>query len=244
MSEVEELKKALETAMGRIASLENERTRAPAQPPGINAHQLLLNPMGTLRGAGYNDEQLGHIRNAAIADFLGPNAPLPMQIAANSGAQLVAAQQASAAVADLSRRFDELSTAQKAKAKREEFKAISQLKDKYPNLSKAISANPDRYAAVLDAHGGTAEEFATAQEGQLTELLSALGAPQETAPTGSVNNPDNKDQSKKVVSAPLGSATNVVPPPPSAIGEQVGVWNKETYAKTKAAILSKVTTPK
>jgi len=241
----EKLEKALDTALARIASLENERSRAPAQTmvPGIDAEKfrqaLVANPMGTLREVGLSAEHLTHVRNAAIADFLGPNAPLPLQMQANMGPQMIATQQAQAAVADLSRRFDEMTTAQKANAKREEFKAISAMKDKYPNLSKAISANPERYKDVLAQHGGSAEEFAAATEAQLTELASVLGVP---APTGSVNNPDNKDQSKKVASAPLGSATNVVPPP-SNQGNAGSVWNKEAYQATKEAILSKVPSP-
>lgn len=231
----EKLEAQIATLLGRIATLEAGRAAAAA-PQGIDPHALIRDPMGTFRQAGYTPDQLTHIRNAAIADFLGPNAPLPMQMQANMGPQMIATQQAQAALADLSRRFDEMTSAQKTTAKREEFKAISALKDKYPYLSKAISANPDRYSAALASHGGTAEEFATAQEAQLTELVAIyVPAP---ASTGSVKTPDNQDQSKKVASAPMGSATNVVPPPQGNPGKDSKVWNRDAYLATKEAILS------
>lgn len=236
---VAQLQKSLETALSRIGSLEGElRGKKPEVPQGIDPtvlrNQLTLDPIAALRGYNIPDETITHLRTCLIADLLGDAAPQHMKDIARSGKQVIATQASNAAVADLSRRFDELTTGQKNKQKRDEFNAITAMKDKYPNLAKAATAKPELFTDSLVKHGGTAEEFAVAEEARLAEVAAALGVP-----TTSVNNVDNKDQSKKVVSAPLASALNGAVPDITQ-GSKPSSWNQESHNKLRDEIVAKV----
>lgn len=248
-----ELQKALDTAVTRIASLEQELRGRPQQtqqePQGINPQQLMqalmLDAPGVLRNMGLTPDHIAHVRTQIIADALGDNAPPQMMMAAMQGQQYVAAQQTSAAVADLSRQVNAIVTEQTRKSKRESFNAMAALKDKYPHLSKAISANPDRFLAGLDAHGGTAEEYAAQKEQELAEIVTLLGAapqgqPAQAAHTSpaSVNNAANTGHSMQAGSAPTAGALNATPPP--APQGNTEVWDAAQYQAVKDRILKKV----
>ncbi len=238
MDATNELKTALDTAIGRIASLENELRNRAKEPtkPGFDVeafrHNLILDPLETMKQLGLTAEQIKHAKTVFVADFLGPNAPADMRLAASQGPQLIATQATNSAVAELSRRLDELSNSGLKAAKRESFKAITASKDKHPNLSKAVTADEDDLMAELDAFKGTAEEFATAKEAKLSKLASVF-APQPA----SVNNADTKDQSSKVAPAPLAGGLNTVQ---SVVSDKPAGWTAESHATLRDKIVHKL----
>ncbi len=236
---VEELQKALSTAIGRIAAMESELRSKPAAAPGkagIDLDEvrqgLLLDPLGFMQKLGFQPHQINHAKTVFVSDFLGDKAPPDMRLAAAQGPQLIATQATNSAVAELSRRLDELSNSGLKAAKRESFKAITASKDKHPNLSKAVTADEDDLMAELDAFKGTAEEFATAKEAKLSKLASVF-APQPA----SVNNADTKDQSSKVAPAPLAGGLNTVQ---SVVSDKPAGWTAESHATLRDKIVHKL----
>ena len=231
----------------RIATLEKQNQ---AKPNLAELRRLLvLDPQSFFTTIGLSAEEINHVDTVSVVKTLGDSAPLQMKMAAASGPQLIASQTQAQSVADLSRQVAELTKAQAAKARGEEFQAITAKASEYPHLSKAAKANPALFKRELEAHGGTAEEFAKAKEESLAEIAAALGVP--TAPqekpaggnspsTGSVKTPDSQDQSKKVASALSDGAINGTPAPSSASKE--GKWNDSAFQALKQKIIAN--TPK
>ncbi len=175
------------------------------------------------------------MRTVLIADKLGDNAPAHMKAIAMQGPQMMAAQATAESVATLSRRLDERDKQEQKAAKRESFKTISGNKEKYPNLTKAVAADPS-LIEEMDRHGGTAEEFAALQEAKLVKLTAAFGLPAASV------NADNKDQSTKVTPTPL--ASNLNGDVPAAANATEGAWTREHYLKVRNEIVQRATRPK
>ena len=242
-TETEELRKALDTAIARISTMEGElraKPKAAETPPApvfdiFKFRQALaLDPVGTMRSMQMSPEHIEHVRTSLLVDQLGDNAPAHLRMTVQQGPQMMAVAAQGESLAMLSRRLDERDAREQSTAKRESFKSISANKEKYPNLAKAVAADPE-LISELEKHGGTAEEFAASQEAKLTKL-AAVFAP----PAGSVK-PDNSDQSKQVMPTPLAGALGGDPP---VIVKNPGGWSRDAFTKTRDEIVQKYARPK
>ncbi len=239
-----ELMAKLETAIGRISALEGELRSKPkaAEVPAAPAFDiykfreaLTIDPVGTMKAMQMNPEHVEHVRSILLADKMGDAASPHLKMMAMQGPQMMAAQATADSVANLSRRLDERDKQEQKAAKRESFKTISVDKEKYPNLAKAVSADPALFEEV-DLHGGTAEEFAVSQEAKLKKLVAVL------VPSAASVTADNKDQSTKVVPTPLAGALGG--DPPAITKSKPGEWTREESRKLRDEIVLKSTSPK
>lgn len=244
-------KAAYDMLMSKVASLEHELRGKPAQPQGIDPAQffnnLLINPKGTMAQYGLEEQHVEQVRTLLIADKLGPNAPLHMQVAANSGQSMTAVRELQQLVKTLADKVSNSETTHKKFTEREKFKAAMTDASKNPNLAKAFAKNPEKYIASLESQGVTAEEFIAKQEGELKEYAElfapSAGTPAGTTPAASVN-ADNKTPSKQgaVLSAPLGGNLKDVPAP--TIPSKPGAWNKDAFKDLKEKIVAQATAEK
>lgn len=243
--DITELKVAFAKAQERIASMEYElRQKSQAAPLPFTPEfqrRLFLDPVGTMKAMKASQEVLDTARAAFIADTLGESAPPQIRFAAAQGPQVLAAQAQQEQLANLSRQVEEMKNAALNGSKRTSFKAITEIKDKYPNLSKAFSIDEAAILAELEKHGGSAEDFAAEQEKKWAKygLVPVVQTPVNAA-TGSVDNPDNKDQSKKVESVQL-PADKQQPVPKE---EKAGGWSAERHQEIRDRIVQKVSAPK
>lgn len=206
--------------------------------------QVLLNPRGAFTGAGYGDDAIEHVRNALIADKLGPNAPMPMQIAANQGPIMVQVQQLAGLVKDLADKVNNTSTAHSQYTEREKFKGAITNTSKYPNLAKAYAKNPDKFGAI--PAGSSAEDYMAKQEAELKDIAEALGAVQtQTPPDGNTSaaseNAEKQGEGKNatIASAQSGLLNDV--PVPKSQNSPNGKWNKDTFQGLKERLVAEAT---
>lgn len=242
MADNDELMKALNAALTRIGSLEQELRTKPKDTfdPQKHRQQLFLNPIATMRAMGATEEVIETARAQFLVDKLGDTAPLHMRIAASSGSQVMAAQETQQAIAALRQQVADMQAESQMGSKRQSLKAIADMKDKYPNLSKAFSVDEATIVEALKSHGGSVEDFAKAQEAKWTPYFGLQAAPLETAPAGSVENPDNKDQSKKVeLAKPPGG--NAKPPVDE---KKPSGWDEAQHKAAIERIVAKLSAPK
>lgn len=244
-NEITELKTALATALSRIGSMESElRTKPKEAAFDPNAFysefvkRFTLDPVGTMRSLNMPVTNIDHVRDALIADKLGAEAPPHMRMLAAQGPQVLASQALNEQLTALSRRVEELSNSALTGSKRQSFKAITESKDKYPNLSKALSVDDSPIMAELEKHGGSAEEFAMQQEAKWAKYGLA-----PAASTTSADTVDNKGQSTKATPAPLAGQLNTVQQPVTPENKP-GVWNADRHAALRDSIVAKVSAPK
>jgi hypothetical protein len=242
-TELEEMKAMLEKAVSKIASMEQEFRSKPAPAtPQFNYDkfrtEFFLNPVATVKKMGASPIQASFVSDCFVADKLGDEAPPAMRFAASQGQQLLAAQTTQEQLAQLSQTVQALQTAALQGGKRESFKAISQMKDKYPNLTKAMSVDEGPVKAALDAFSGTAEEFAAAEEAKWAKYglvpATPAEAPQKVADPAnqSVKPGDNNGQSVKTELAVGTPKTEETPGDKKA-------WNADTHAELVARIVAK-----
>jgi hypothetical protein len=227
--------KNLNAAIARIAALESELRSKPAKESEsvfdlvAFRKQLTIDPIGTLRSLQLGTEHIDHVRSVLIADKLGDQAPPQLRVFAAQGAQLVAAHAQAETIAALSRRLDDRDKQEQKATKREAFKSITANKEKYPNLAKAFAADPE-LVSEMDAHGGTAEEFAASQEAKLQKLVSVF------APSTASVTADNRGQSTQAKPTALAGTLSGDPPPLEK--EQSG-WTRDQYTKIRDGIVQK-----
>lgn len=212
------------------------RNPSPAQV----LQSVLLNPRGAFTQHGYAEDAIEHVRNALIADKLGPNAPMPMQIAANQGPIMVQVQQLAGLVKDLADKVNTTSTAHSQYTEREKFKGAITNTSKYPNLAKAYAKNPDKFGTI--PAGSSAEDYMAKQEAELKEIAELLGATQTTAPAGntsaaSVNAENNGDGKNATVASAQSGLLNDVPVPKTQNSPN-GKWTKDTYGGLKERLVA------
>lgn len=242
-NEIVELKASLATAMARIASMEGELRSKPKEPAfDVNKlrHQLFSDPLGTLRSMGATEEHIEVARAQLITDKLGDQAPHQMRYLASQGPQVMALQAAQEKIEALSRQVSDFMNASKTTGKQQSFKALTEShKDKYLNLSKALSVDESGIMAELAAFEGTAEEFAKAQE---TKWAKFLGIVPAADPTTSEKTVDNLDPRLEVVPAPLPGQLNAVKQPvvPVEDKEKQSAWNADQHKKLRDEIVNKV----
>ncbi len=227
----EEISKQLQSALVSIARLEAEVAPLRAksrEPAGINPREYLADPIGTLRRAGFSDEHIQHSTRVHVANAMGDQAPPELKMLAQMGPTVSATSSLQNDVQVLRQRLETYENEGKAKAARESFKALAADKSKYPNLAKALAANPLLLDEQLGRHGGSAEEFANAQE-----ALAALYAP----PPVSVGNTDDQVPTSQQGKQAQGGGIDPTPPPiPQA---KAGVFTPEDHAKLRDEIVRK-----
>jgi hypothetical protein len=195
----------------RIAALEAQldsiRKSAPAAPqfdPEAFRRAFVANPVGVLQQMG---APIDHITKVLVANAMGDNAPPELKVLASQGPQLMAHQALEAQVEALSRQLSTMNATSQKAGLREGLKTISADKSKYPNLAKAVAADPSLVDEELTGHGGTAEELAAKLEARLSKV-AAIYAP----PVASVNAANDTVQSTQ--DKPAGAPDDGVPPIP------------------------------
>lgn len=214
----------------QFMTLQRELEAARKQP---SAQQILLNPK-----AYYNEDGLNHLRNVLIADKLGDQAPMQLQIAANQGPMMAQFQQLAQVVQSLADKVNSTSTAHSQFTEREKFKSLITNTSKYPNLAKAYAKNPDKFLGSLE---GTAEDYIAKQEASLKEIAEMLGVTPAPAPDATSTASENagkqgEGKNTTIVSAQSGLLSDVPVPKPGTAPS--GAWSKEVFAATKAKLLA------
>ncbi len=230
--------------LSRIATLEaraEATARAPAAPQtnGIDPAEFLrayaADPIGTLQAIGASPQILDYSAKSHVVyamEAAGQTPPHQLKALVSMGPQISATNALASEVQSLRQRI-ELQDTEKTKAVRSQaYKALISDKSKYPSLAKAMSADPTLFDGDLDGFGGTAEEFAVAQEARLAKLAPALGAPAASA----ANAEATKTTESKQVEPALASGMNTAPPLPE---KSVGVFTADDHASLRDEIVRK-----
>ncbi len=230
-----------ENLQRRYMTVQNEVETLRKSPNAAQIIQnMIANPIGTLKSAGYGDSHIDHLRNVFIADKLGPQAPMPLQIAANQGPMLAQFQELMGVVKSLA---DEVKTVKTTAVKGSEttkFESTASDASKYPNLAKAYAKNPTKFKTKWESHDGSAEDFLKAQESELKEIAEALGvtpAPGGNTAAASVNAEQKTQSEKGVVSSAASGLLKDVPVPQSPKSPD-GKWGKDTFSGLKERLVA------
>lgn len=218
----------------KIAALETELAglRANNSPHAIK-QRLVSNPVGFYSSLGLTPDEKTHVQRITVADALGDQAPPEMRMLAQLGPQMAQQSQITQALADLSRRVEELVVApKKAEATRESLKALIADKVKYPFLSAATTTNSALLDAKLKGRTGEAADIANELEAEAKQFAEAYGFKAPAQPAS--DNADTKEaQSQQSKPAPLAGVVNDVPPLP---GAKAGPLTDDEDARIKADI--------
>ncbi len=219
--------------LAKLAQLEatvSELTRARKaereEPSGYSPEQIrqafASDPVGFARSMNVPIE---HVTRVLVANAMGDAAPPELKVLASMGPQVNATYALDSKVEALSRQLSALNESQSKKSKRESFQALTADKSKYPNLSKAVSADPS-LVEEMEAHGGTAEEYATKMEKRLSVF-----AP----PPASEVAADEPGHSTKAEPAGTPNSGGVPPIPNRA----VGAFTQEDHNRLRDEIVRK-----
>ncbi len=216
----------------KLAQLEAEvssmRRSAKQESQGFTLDQIrdayASDPVGFAKQIGV---PVDHVTRVFVANAMGDQAPPELKVLASMGPQVNAARALDSKVEALSRQISTMTESQAKQSKRKSFEALTADKSKYPNLSKAASADPT-LAEEFESYGGTPEEFATRMENRLK-----LVAP--PAPTASDANADDPDPSTQVTPAGTPNDGGVPPIPKKA----EGVFTQEDHQKLRDEIVRK-----
>lgn len=230
-----------ENLQRRFMTVQHENESLRKNPSAAQLLQnLIANPIGMLKGNGYGDTHVEHLRNVLIADKLGPQAPMPLQIAANMGPMQAQFQGLMDVVKTLADEVKTFKTTATKGAETTTFKSAASDASKYPNLAKAYAKNPDKFNTKWDTHDGSAEDFLKAQESELKEIAEALGVastpPGDTA-AASVNAEQKAPSEKGVVTSAASVHLKDVPVPQSPKSPD-GKWGKDTYSALKERLVA------
>jgi hypothetical protein len=208
-----------------VSDLTRKRTETPAYTVDQIRQAMTQDPVGFSKQVGI---PVDHITRVFVANAMGDQAPPELQVLASLGPQVNATHALDSKVEALSRQLSTLTESQTKQGKRKSFEALTADKTKYPNLSKAASADPT-LIEEFESYGGTPEEFATRMENRLK-----LVAP-TAAPTASEANADDPGQSKQA--EPAGTPNDGgVPPIPK---KPVGVFTQEDHSALRDEIVRK-----
>ncbi len=185
-------------------------------------------PIGTHRRVGLTDDHIQHSTRVHVANAMGDQAPHELRMLAAQGPMVSATNTLQSDVQVLRQRLEHYENEGKTKVVRESFKALAADKSKYPHLAKALAANPALLDEQLGKHGGSAEEFANAQE-----ALAALYAPPPVREGNTDDQMPNSQQGKQAQGSGLDPT-----PPPIAQGK-AGVFTPEDHAKLRDEIVRK-----
>lgn len=228
----------------QFATLQREVEQLRSRPSEEQIFQALYaNPVGVLRNKGFNDGQIEHVRKVFIADKLGPNAPIDMQVAGFQGPVMAQMQELAGMVRSLADEVKQTKTGHTQYTEREKFKSAISNASKDSYLAKAYAKNPEKYLNALASHGGTAEDFIAKQEAELKDIAESLGVTQAApagAPAASVNaEKQGEGKNTTIASAQSGHLADV-PVPKSPMAPE-GKWTKDTFATLKAKLVAEAT---
>lgn len=206
-----------------------KRSQRAPEPQGLSLEQIrqayLSDPVGFARQVGV---PVDHVTRVFVANAMGDQAPPELKVLASMGPQVNATHALDSKVEALSRQLSTLTESQTKEARRKSFEALTADKSKYPNLSKAASADPT-LIEEFESHGGTAEEFATRMENRLRLVAPAAPAASDA------NADDTLDPSTQV--KPAGTPnTGGVPPIPK---KPEGAFTQEDHIRLRDEIVRK-----
>jgi hypothetical protein len=210
-----------------VSAMRKAARETPAPQFNLDAFRqaFVSDPVGTMTKMG---APVDHITRVLVANAMGDQAPPELKVLASMGPQVNAQHALNSQVEALSRQISTLTEASTKDARRKSFQTLTSDKSKYPNLSKAASADPT-LLEEFESYGGTAEDFATRMENRLK--LVAPPAP----PASEANADDKPDQSTQVT--PAGTPNDGgVPPIPK---KTAGVFTQEDHAKLRDEIVRK-----
>lgn len=231
-----------EALLSRFAVMEAEvsgyRSRKQ-EPAGLDPTafkgQFTSDPLGTISRMGL---PLDHITRVLVAHAMGDAAPPELKALAAMGPQVSATATLDAKVTELTRQLTEMTASSSRNGVRTSFNALATDKVKYPNLSKALTAQPDLYNEELATRRGSADEIAAQLEAHLTKV-AAIYAPQPASDEAAVSTPDPSTQIKPVAAA--GALVGGVPPLPTVTQ---GVFTQDEHTKLRDEIVRKYTPSK
>jgi hypothetical protein len=218
----DELLRRLATMESELASL--RKPAAPAFDPNQFRQAFINDPVGTLTRMG---APVDHITKVLVANAMGDQAPPELKVLASQGPQLMAQQALEAQVEALSRQLSTMSASSQKAGLRESLKTIGSDKSKYPNLSKAVAADPSLLDEELASHGGTAEELAAKVEARLAKVAAIYAPPSASAA-------DADDDTPSTQGKPAGN--DGVPP---LQAKSPGAPTREELDRLKAEVLHK-----
>lgn len=241
MSETDDLKKALNTALSRIAALESRP--APQSAPTFDAQGFTRDPIGAMTRYGV---PVDHVARVMVAHVMGDQAPPELRALAAMGPQVSQTQALSSELDKLRQRVEQYETREREQAARSSFSALAADKTKYPTLAAVYARDPKLFDGEVTAHKGDAAALAEAIEGRLKVIAPALGVPQ-TASTANAAKPQ-QDQSKSPYGEQVKQAQAVSPgngpvdptPPPLPQGNnKPGVFTQEDHQSLRDRIVAK-----
>jgi len=208
------------------------RSTKPEKQFDVNAfrNQFTQDPVGSLTKMGMS---VDYVTKVLVANAMGDSAPAELRGLVQMGPVLSAQGALESRLEQLSRQVSSIVETGTKNSIREGFRALTGDKTKYPNLAKAAAADSALFDTELEAHRGTAEEFATQVEARLAKLAASLGVP----PPASEGNADQPDQSTQVKPAATTAALSGSPPPLPV--QKDGVFSKEDHTKLRDEIVRK-----
>lgn len=167
----------------KLATLEAQvaAMSKPAKHPSYDP----ADPIGSLQAQGAD---LDTLTKMLVARTLGEQAPPEWRALTAIGPQVAATRALEAKLNALADTVTQTTASMTKKAVRESFKAVTSDKTKYPALAKALAADPTFFDEDLDAHSGSAEDFAQRAEAKLQKLGYAT-----PVPTASEEDADTSD---------------------------------------------------
>lgn len=230
----DDLKRALDTALARIAALETARQPSPAAPhkpdfdPQAFARAFATDPVGVMTRMGV---PVDHVSRVLVAHQLGDAAPLELRMLAQQGPMMSAHQALASDLQTVRQRLETYEERDRKVARREGFSALASDKTKYPTLAAAYAKNPKLFDSEVESFQGDPAAYAESMNARLTALAPALG----TTPPASSENAAAQGQSSQAKQAH--GAVDMTPPPlPSS---NSGVFNQEAHEAAKARVLAK-----
>jgi cell fate (sporulation/competence/biofilm development) regulator YmcA (YheA/YmcA/DUF963 family) len=161
----EDLAKALQTALSKIAALEEKVSGKPAAPqvPQFDPTEVIKNPIAFFQKHGV---PLDHVGKYVIAHQLGDAAPDGIKAYVQMGQQVSATHELQSKFDTLRRDVEQVVGA----TKREKFNALIANQGQYPHLAAAIAADPTLVGEVQ----GDPAEHAAKLEAKFATIAAAV----------------------------------------------------------------------
>jgi hypothetical protein len=224
-------KQQLQTALVRIAQLEERLSAADKKSAGIDPGALARDTVGTLQKHGI---PIDHVFKVTAAHQMGDNAPEPLKAYALQGQQVSTTMDLRSQVESLRRGLDELS----AGNRRESFKTLAGDKSKYPRLAAAMAADSALFDSDLSGHQGNPAELATRLEERLTKLGVPGPAPAASAESAGTAKAEDSAKDMNAKPAPMAGALSGNPPPIPQPKTQ-GILDADGYKALRDEIVQK-----
>lgn len=233
----DDLSKALDKALARIAQLEVQVANRPANSTptqGVDPQQLArafaADPVGMMSKMGI---PVDHVSRVLVAHQLGDAAPPELRVLAQQGPLMSATQALATDIQAVRQRLDTYEERDRKEARRTSFSALATDKTKYPTLAAAYAKHPELFTSDAESFQGDVAALAEATEKRLAALAPALGA---TPPASPANAETTSGQSSQAKQAHVGG---IDPTPPPINGVQPGAFTQSAHEAAKARVLAK-----